>query len=107
MTDPRMFETLLGAWVHSHEEDEPGRKVFRRDDYPFPPSRGRRGYEFHPDGRVVARGPGPDDRTTAAVGTWTLEADGRLVLVLPGAGQAAYQVVALEGTRLELSETRS
>ncbi len=52
-------EALLGEWVHSHEEDEPGRKVYRRSGYPFPPARGRDAVELKADDTAVVRGPGP------------------------------------------------
>ena len=65
---------LAGRWVHSHEEDEEGRLVFRHDSYAFPPTRaGRRSYVLQADGSVLADEPGPDDRPVALTGTWALE----------------------------------
>jgi hypothetical protein len=64
---------LRRRWVHSHEEDQPGRMVFRPSDYAFPPSRGRQGFTLLEGGTAVVGGPGPDDRAATARGTWTLE----------------------------------
>lgn len=41
--------------------------VYRRDDFAFPPARGRRGVEFRPDGVfvewMIGRGDAPEART--------------------------------------------
>ncbi len=42
----------VGRWTHSFEEDHDGISVYRRDDFAFPPARGRRGVEFRPDGTL-------------------------------------------------------
>lgn len=46
--------------------------VYRRDDFAFPPARGRRGVEFRPDGTFtelqIGRGDAPEP---GAVGRWS------------------------------------
>ena len=71
---------LQQRWTHSHEEDEPGRTVFRPGGWQFPPSRGRRSFELRPDGALLATGPGPTDRTVSRTGRWRLRPDGVLEL---------------------------
>jgi hypothetical protein len=71
---------LLGRWTHSHEEDEPGRMVFRPAGWKFPPARGRRSFELKPGGVLVGAGPGPDDRPSQSEGNWVLRDDGMLEL---------------------------
>ena len=51
-----MNKKLVHKWIHSHEEDSNDIMVFRRSDYPFPPSRGRRKIEFKEDGKFVQTG---------------------------------------------------
>jgi hypothetical protein len=66
-------ENLLGAWSHSHEEDHDGLRVFRHAGYPFPPSRGRLGFELLPDGAARYSGLTQDDRPGLATCRWTLD----------------------------------
>ena len=80
------FDTaaLLQRWTHSHEEDTPGRMVFRPGGWRFPPSRGRRSFELGPDGALVASGPGPTDKTVTSEGRWRLRDDGVLEMEQQG-----------------------
>jgi hypothetical protein len=95
-------EALLGEWVHSHEEDEEGRKVFRRRDYPFPPARGRDAVELKADDTAVVRGPGPTDVPEEEPGKWALEHE---TIRLYGRGEdRAMEVVSCDGDRLEVRE---
>jgi|SRR5947209_6693180 len=66
-------KSLQASWVHSHEEDEGNRLVFRGPDHDFPPARGRTSFTLKPGGEVDAVGPGPDDRRRSSSGTWSLE----------------------------------
>jgi hypothetical protein len=95
-------EALLGEWVHSHEEDEPGRKVFRRSGYPFPPARGRDAFELNADDTALVRGPGPTDMPEEKTGRWALEDE---TIRLFEAGEVrAMEVVSCDDERLEVRE---
>ena len=72
---PTSKESLCGRWVHSHEEDAEGQKVFRPADFPFPPSRGRLSFELAADGSAHVRHPGASDRSVGSRGHWKLEGD--------------------------------
>jgi hypothetical protein len=48
---------LAQAWVHSHEEDTATTTVYRPAGFPFPPSRGRKGFHLQPGGTLTARNP--------------------------------------------------
>jgi hypothetical protein len=50
---------LERRWIRSHEEDTPDEMVLRPDDYPFPPSRGRMGFELRHDGGYLESAIGP------------------------------------------------
>lgn len=86
-----------GHWTHSFEEDHDGICVYRRDDFAFPPARGRRGLELRPDGALVefalGRGDAPEARP---VGQWN--PDGRLARGTRGGGR----IVRAEPDRLEI-----
>jgi hypothetical protein len=93
--------SLTGSWLHSHEEDEGDRVVFRPASYDFPPARGRNGFELSSDGDVRRSGPGPDDRTQEARGRWKL-VDGELQMDLAGGRRERYAVESAERGRLVL-----
>ncbi|MCH7560310.1 MAG: hypothetical protein IIC67_02895 [Thaumarchaeota archaeon] len=48
-----MKKELTHQWIHSHEDDTEDIMVFRRSNYQFPPSRGRRKIEFKEDGQFI------------------------------------------------------
>ncbi|MFG1819778.1 hypothetical protein ACGFIF_38885 [Kribbella sp. NPDC049174] len=91
---------MPGRWTHSFEEDHDGITVYRRDDFAFPPARGRRGVEFRPDGTwvdwVIGRGDAPEARPA---GRW--DATGRITRD-PGHEPAAGRIVTAEPDRLEI-----
>lgn len=43
---------LSGTWFHSFEEDNHNKKIYRKQDFNFPPSRGRNSFIFEKDGKV-------------------------------------------------------
>jgi hypothetical protein len=81
MTDRIDLHSLAQTWVHSHEEDTPGQMVSRPASRPMPPSRGRKSFHLEANGSLRSSGPGPDDRTIASQGTWSLEKSNVLTLV--------------------------
>ncbi len=85
-------QTLLGRWLHSHEEDTDVELVYRPATYRFPPSRGRAGFELRPDGTAADIRIGPTDRREESPGTWRLEGNS---LILERAGHS--QVLTLVG----------
>jgi hypothetical protein len=91
-------ESLLGHWVHSHEEDSPGLRVYRPGSFQLPPSRGREELELNADGSCVVRGPGPVDVLEEAAGSW--EVDGKTLRLTTGAAKRSMQVVAAESGKL-------
>ena len=100
-----MDRTLLHQrWIHSHEEDTPTTQVYRPASYKLPPARGRRSFELKPDGRLVSRDIGPDDRGVAGEGTWELDGD-RLRLHRSSGRDEVYQIEALAPDRLVLRKS--
>lgn len=67
-----MVEELTGkTWIHSHEEDQNGLKAFRTQDFSFPSSRGREGFEFNEDSTFIYYSIAPTDGAQKNKGTWT------------------------------------
>jgi len=62
--------------------------VFRPATYPFPPSRGRRGFELDANGQLRNFGIGADDRTVESQGNWRLDSQNHLTLRPAGSGAA-------------------
>ena len=97
--EPVRSDELLGRWVHSYEEDHDGVSVFRRQDFPFPPARGRRGVEFGADGAFVEWAIGRGDASEARPGRWEPADDGGAI-ARAGSG-ATLRVVRVRRDRLE------
>lgn len=105
---------LTGRWYRlTPAESGTDTGIYRPADYPFPASRmPREGLELRADGTATLHGPGPDDRTTTEVGTWSVGPDAahpagtvvvdvgdehRLLQVMtPDAGQIALRPVGTE-----------
>ena len=92
-------EQIVGTWAHSHEEDVPGRTIFRHGDFKFPPSRGRRSLEFLQNGEVREGRPGPDDRRQWNVGSWTLHGR-RLNIQFPGRPEEIFDIDDIDSGRI-------
>ena len=95
---------LLGEWVHAHERDVGGAKVFVDADEPLPPSRGRQRLRFLSDGTFEEGMPGADDRSVQASGTYRLNGT-RLVLQRDGQTQPVeYEAARVGGKSLHLTK---
>jgi len=103
---PASKETLCRRWVHSHEEDAEGQKVFRPAEFPFPPSRGRLSFELAADGSARVRHPGAGDRSVGSRGHWKLE-DDVLELDTPkdSTRRRVYAVVSSSAEKLVVRST--
>ena len=96
--------SLLGEWVHRHEEDAGARQVFVRAGAALPPSRGRRRLALRADGALEGSVPGRTDAPEALRGSWSLAApdDLRLAWTTPETGEERFRVEAVSGDRLVL-----
>jgi hypothetical protein len=95
---------LAQAWVHSHEEDTETTTVYRPAKFPFPPSRGRKGFHLQPDGSLTIRGPGPTDRVVSATGTWKV-LDDQLELSSKAEGTQILRIESVQPDRLVVQKT--
>jgi hypothetical protein len=70
---PKVSPKIFKVWIHSHEEDTENVKVYRQAGYPFPPARGREGFEIKENKEFVQYKIGPDDRPQTLLGHWEAE----------------------------------
>ncbi len=84
-------DALHQTWMHSREEDTDTEMVFRPEDYNFPRSRGRTGFDLKPDGALAEIGIAPTDAQQTTAGKWKLEDGSKLVF---------YQASETEPTRV-------
>jgi hypothetical protein len=84
---------LFRHWVHSHEEDTATERVYRPATWPFPPSRGRTGFDLKPDHRCAGFGIAAADGVEEYAATWELDDDDRLTIY--DEGRRAVQVMRL------------
>jgi hypothetical protein len=61
----RSEASIVGRWIHVHEEDDAEHRVFRRVGIALPLSRGRVELDIAADMTAVRVGPGADDRLAA------------------------------------------
>jgi hypothetical protein len=94
---------LAQEWVHSHEEDSGGTRVYRPPSFAFPLSRGRESFQLKAGGSLIESGPGPDDRRQTASGKWSV-AGTRLTLKKAGSPDRVYQIVSVASDKLVLKE---
>ena len=75
-----MAELITKKWWNSYEDetDPNNEKCFRPSDFEFPRSRGRKGFEFKPNGEFFYNYPGPTDMPTTESGRWQRLNDNRI-----------------------------
>lgn len=73
---------LIGKWWHSHEEDgyPVTQNIYRPDNFNFPVSRSRRGFEFFADRTFVYHYNSPTDQPVTATGKWRAFTNSRITL---------------------------
>lgn len=93
---------LVGKWLHSHEEDTAKEMVYRRDDFDFPPSRGRNGYEFRANKTCNYIGIAPQDGSTLEGCEWkvTGRKPKKISLSFVNGKATELDVVSIEKDRL-------
>jgi hypothetical protein len=69
---------IFRHWVHSQEEDTAEASVYRPSSFPFPPARGRTGFEIRANGEFVAHDIGATDGWVATPGHWEAHGAGEV-----------------------------
>lgn len=99
-----LLSVLIGAWRHSHEEDHQRTHVFRKAEYPFPPSRGRLAFLLLADGLAEFQPIGGDDRSPQLDCRWGLAGSPIPDLIISDLSHAVFQglLVHASSQRLEI-----
>lgn len=88
-------EWLYHTWMHSYEEDTPDYRVYRTDDYDFPPSRGREGFTLTSEGDFVRYQIAPADGLDAFQGHYEIDGDVVRVTMDETGEESEFRVLGL------------
>lgn len=94
-------ECFYQYWVHSYEEDEQIKKVYRLSSFDFPPSFGREAFEIKKTGEVIFYFPGKDDRRTSITGQLEVQDKDNVIIK---ANHLNMKILSCENDRLVIQE---
>ena len=66
-------ECINNVWIHSYEEDEGNKSVYRPKSYEFPPSRGRDGFQIKQNGEIIFKTIGETDTPQLILGNFQIK----------------------------------
>ena len=104
MADNINVKLLKGRWIHSHEECEGDRLIFRTSTFNFPPSRARNTITLKPDDAVTVDYPGPVDRSAKASGRWDF--DGNFLTITAPIWSGTFKVETVDSDKLIMVRIR-
>ena len=96
---------LYQHWIHSYEEDEKDKTIttYRPKGYPFPPARGREGFEFQKNGVFMWYPIAAGDGNSEIKESWELK-DGQLII--RGKDRVVkYKIISLAKDKLMVSSS--
>ena len=64
---------IFSSWIHSNEEDDKTKEVYRPPSYDFPPSRGREGIAIEENGTIIFGNLDVDDRSQKIIGDFKIK----------------------------------
>jgi len=91
-----LSDQIFRRWTHSREEDQGDILVYRPNDYPFPPARGREGLEFRENGEFIRYQIGPTDSSLAVPGQWIVKDTNIVEVQFPNQSALSYTLTILE-----------
>ena len=94
-----LLATIFQQWIHSHEEDITGVRVYRPSNYQFPPSRGRRGFEIKDSGEFIEYDIAPTDGIRKVAGHWQAEGNNTIKVYLEDREHESYRLKVLSCER--------
>jgi hypothetical protein len=101
---PEVFK----SWVHSYEDDKGPVQAYRPQDFKFPPSRGRAGFEIKKDGEFIDRPIAPADGNETVPGKWEPAGEGKIKVTFPKKPDRksfTLEIVSCDGNVLRLKRT--
>jgi len=104
---------ITKKWWNSYEDetDPNNEKWYRPSDYEFPRSRGRKGFEFRPNGTFDYNYPGPTDMMMTDTGRWIRLSDKRIKVKFdkPRDGRVAefiVEIISIDDELLKIKPLR-
>jgi len=73
-------QCIYEFWLHSFEEDDMTKSVYRPLSFEFPPSMGREGIEIKKNGEIIFHIIGPDDTPQQIIGHFEIQAKNKLTI---------------------------
>lgn len=101
-------QAIFKHWTHSYEEDTEDVRVYRPNDYEFPLSRGRRGFEIKESGKFIQYDIAPTDGSERRVGHWKAEGTNRIKIYFEDRDIQSYtlDIVSCDGSTLRIKKYR-
>jgi len=95
---------IFQHWIHSREEDTSGLEVFRPEEFAFPPSFGRDGFEMKRNGQFIQDDIGPADGIVHVLGRWKLLNPQAVAVSFPGTAREGYafEIEAVDNAVLQI-----
>lgn len=99
----RQPSPLYQYWIHAQEEDSqsPEYRVYRPSTYPFPPARGRDGFEIKKSGTVISHPIAAADGNRTVREKWKLNKN-KQELIITGKTVRRFKIVSLSREKLTL-----
>ncbi len=102
MAEPVDTKLLCQLWIHSREEDTATETVYRPAGFPLPPSRGRPGLKFDPDGTFKRIGIGAADISQVKEGVWNSAGADQVRVTVEGQSQL-IKILELKQDRMSVA----
>jgi hypothetical protein len=88
--------TIFKHWLHSYEDQsESGIEVYRPKNYPFPLSRGRKGFEIKPDGGFISYDIAATDGYDVNIGKWDFKEPNELIITFKDLNKVPYRFLII------------
>jgi hypothetical protein len=97
-------QEIYKYWSHSYEENGKEWKAYRPDDFDFPPSRGREGFEIKKNGLFLFYQIAPTDGLLTIEGAWeTTEKDiVKVTFVEKDHAPMVFKIISIENDLLKI-----
>lgn len=97
-------EAIVGAWVHSFEEDTSEESVYRPKGFSFNRARGRREFHLNPDGKILDNSPGRADLPEPVSGDWNV-ADAQVSIYYLDGSEEQFSIKEVTPEKLVIRKT--
>jgi hypothetical protein len=97
-------ECIYKLWIHSHEEDDEAKKVYRSSSFDFPLSRGRDSFEIKKNGEIVSHAIGALDDIREKIGKFEIKYNNKLYVYFNKTKPTIMTILFCEKDRLVIQK---